>query len=426
MLNIAPPSPTRPPVRSPPAERENQAPELSAELAAAVGAVTGETAMIPGTTAAPFITAMQKAALAQAQKRERRIRWAKRGAIAFVAALALHLFITRIWYRSPTDELLEREGNQLADTMLGLHSSHTQPLRIDRVVVREVDRVDASRIRYTADVTLSLRASLYTPAVTNGTAEYRTMQQSLQLARQRDLKLKLLPSDTLPPQLPLLLQLSHRAGETILAHVPFEARRFGWRWRIPPPSLALHTTSRGFEGMTLDQFTRAPFLIFNSEHLVEMRARVRAARDYIRAVALEFQKQGGDNLMVEEPVATPAEIMAGREAVDPNAVAEPAAPVITVPTPDARALDSANRPAVDPSASATIVVPRPNGMKPAEAADAANRPAFDPNAPAAPGTRPRAIEPVPPPATDEADRPAVDPNAPAIAVPSPQRPNGRN
>ena len=68
------------------------------------------------------------------------------------------------------------------------------------------------------------------------------LQESLQWAREQELKLAALTLSARPPppELPRLLQLLHRAGEPVVVRVPFEATKVGWGWRIKPPQLASH------------------------------------------------------------------------------------------------------------------------------------------------------------------------------------------
>jgi hypothetical protein len=158
--------------------------------------------------------------------------------VVTVLAVALHLSVTRVLYRPPS---LESHVQVLPEMVLPFYSSSRQPLQPGPVVFAETDRVDANRIRYAAEVTLRLRVPLYVPASTNGNAAYRQLQESMQLARHRDIKFSLFKAEESPPHpdLPLLLQMSHRAGDSIVVRMPFEARRYGWKWRLLPAQIPL-------------------------------------------------------------------------------------------------------------------------------------------------------------------------------------------
>jgi len=155
-------------------------------------------------------------------------------------------------------------------------------------------------------VTLRLRKPLYVPAVTNGTAQYRRLQQALLTARDQELRFNLFNASGAPeiPTLPLLLQQSHRAGETIVVRVPFTARRFGWSWRIDAPQLALNLANRVLEGDSLERYAGLPHLIFGSPAaLADVRQRVKLANNYLLAVAKTVQRQAEVVAVVDTPAA---------------------------------------------------------------------------------------------------------------------------
>lgn len=374
----APLRPTRAP--APPSKAVGTPPEkknaISEDLAAAVAAAT---AALPGTTAAPFITILQKEALARELRRQARIRWAIRAGIIAAAAVMLHFAVTRWLYRAPSGAALQAHARDLAQMLVPLHTTPLQPLQAGQAVVSLSDRVTSSRIRYAAEVTMHLAQPLYVPAATNGTAAYRLMQQSLQAAREQDIKLKLFENKEGPaaPELPLLIQVAHRAGERMTVRVPFEARRFGWHWRIDSAQLALRTTNRNFEGATIDRYARVPHMIFGGAGtLAEIRRLTQLARTYIIAVSKEVQKHA-NAAAVEAPLdpaladAPPFEATLQAEAlVDPNAPAF---------DPDAPAIEAAATAPVDRDAAPTTVDPNapalddPAAHKPAQAAGPVNR-----------------------------------------------------
>lgn len=326
-----------------PADAAPEMRPVSDELAAAVEAATAE---MPGTTAAPFIGIMQREALARELRRQARVRWMIRGAIAAAVVVVFHFAITRFFYRAPSESALQAYADALTHAVVPLHSTSLQPLVPAGTVVTMTDHVSTNRIRYAAEVGLRLSQPLYIPAVSNGTAAYRQMQQSLQYARERDLKFKIFEGKDgpAPPEMPMLIQVAHRAGERVTVRVPFEARRFGWHWRIEPAMLALRSTDRSFDGATIQRFVRSPYLVFGAPGTMgDMRRRIQLARAYIIALTKEVQKRA-DAEAIESPLDPAIAFMTA---------ADPDAPAVAV-DPDAAAVDP-DAPAVDPNAPA---VPR--------------------------------------------------------------------
>lgn len=308
-------------------------PQVSAELQAAVAAVTAQT-LAPGMTAAPFISAMQKEAVAREMKRAFRVRLAKIATVAAVFLFAVHFSLTRTVFHTPFESQVRAHLKSLPEAVLAQYSSERQPMRADGVVVAQADQIDGSTMRYVAAVTLRLRKPLYIPAVTNGTMAYRRLQESLIAARDQEMRFNLFPPNLAPelPELPLLLQPTHQAGETIVVRVPFTARRFGWTWRLGTPSVALRNASRILDGDSIDRYAGTPFLIFGGpETLVEIRNRTKQANNYVVAVAKAVQRQAFVTAVVEKPVESPIqpddatlpleESPAGSEGFDPNAPA---------------------------------------------------------------------------------------------------------
>ncbi|MEX2044658.1 MAG: hypothetical protein WD941_04840, partial [Opitutus sp.] len=272
--------------------------EISAELAAAVAAAS---AGMPGSTAAPFITAMQLEQGRRELRRQALMRLTWIGCAVLAALIALHFGVTRWLIRAPSLEALENYAEGLAVAVLPLYSSAQQSLQSAGATTRQAERIDPNRLRYVGEVTLRLRQPLYGPAASNGTILYRQLQQSLQVARARDLKHKLFPIGTGPevPELPLLIQMTHRAGEIMVVRVPFEAKRFGWTWRIEPPQLERRMVDRTFEGSGVDRYARVPYIIFGPrEAMADIRRRLQMARAYIVAVTREVQKSADAEAVV--------------------------------------------------------------------------------------------------------------------------------
>lgn len=284
---MPPPVPTPPPAARPsvPAQRKI----LSADLAAAVDAVDAELA---GVTAAPFITAMHREAALIERRRElwRRV-WLGSAAVA-AGGVLLWLMSVFAFNREPAGEALAIYAQKTMAEVLAVMSSATLPLASDGATCVLKDRLDRTHLRYEVQVTLRLRKDLVVLAMTNGTASYRQLQESVAIAQQTDLKLGLFAEGVVPraPELPRLLQVVRHAGEPVVVRVPFQAERFGSRWRLLPPQLGLRLLSHPLEGEPIERFAGSPHLLFGSpESLLEVRRLMKAARDYIIAVQKEAQ-----------------------------------------------------------------------------------------------------------------------------------------
>ncbi|HUR58258.1 MAG TPA: hypothetical protein VM029_11150 [Opitutaceae bacterium] len=357
------------PVKAAPRKPAPPPKPLSEELAAAVAVVLGgATEGAPGLTTTPF-TLLEREAVSRVERRIQRIKFAKIGAWALLGAFILHFAITRVFYRTPTDDALQAYGQKMAGTVVPYYSSLLQPFQVDGTVVALNEAVDSKHLRYAVEVTLRLRESLYKPAFTNGTASYRQLQESLQSARAQELKFKLLEGKEGPeaPALPLLIQVSHRAGDTLVVRVPFEARRFGWAWRLGAPLLASRSTNRRIEGDALQRFASSPYLVYESSGtLSEIRRRSALARNYIIAVTKEVQKRSNVQAVADGPILAAQSAPIARPPILPSVAGEVALPAAATQA----AIDpNASLAGFDPDAPA-IVVP---GLTPKE---------FDPNAPA--------------------------------------------
>ncbi len=312
--------------------------------------------MPTGTSTAPFITVGQKEALQRELRRRSIVRIGWIGVASLVGLAALHLVITRLVFRAPSAEALQDYAQALGVAVVPLYSSAQQPLQLAGTTVSRVERIDSSRRWYTAEVRLELRQPLYAPAMTNGTILYRQLQQSLQVARERDLKHNLISPEAGPqaPDMPILIQMTHRAGEPLIVRVPFEARRFGWTWRIEPPQLMRRVANRTFEGSAIERYGNVPHIVFGPRNsMTEIRRRMRDARTYIVAVTKLVQRSADAEAIVEIPGVDPS--MADAPALDPG-MPDPDAPAIDPDAPaidpDAPALDPELPPAVDPNAEA--------------------------------------------------------------------------
>jgi hypothetical protein len=322
---VEPVARTRKPVTPKPAA-------LSSDLAAALAAVNAA-AEVAGVTAAPFISVMQKQAVAREVKRIRRLRVAMWVGIAAVVCGLLHVAVTQVFYRIPAPPEVQTHAEQLKADLLPLYSTARQPLQVDTVKVSKPERIAGGRMRYVAEVTLRLRKPLYVPAASNGTAAYRQLQVSLQAARDQELRYNLFAEADAPevPDLPMLLQTSHRAGDAIVVKVPFEARRFGWRWKLEAAQTGRRVANRGFDGNALEFFGDAQYLIYSPQSLGEVRQRTKAAREYVTAVTKEVQRQAGGRAVAEAiPDIALAEATSDT-AVEHAPAINPDAPAIELP-----------------------------------------------------------------------------------------------
>lgn len=327
-------------IRKPAADNKETA--MAAELAAAVATVTAQVA-VPGSSTSPFITAKQREAVARELKRRSRIRHARFAGLAAIALVGLHFFVTRVASRTPAPAALQAHIQSLPDALLPFFSSTRQPLQVDGVTIVQADQIDGQHYRYVANVTLRLRKPLYAPATTNGTATYRRLQEALQAALEQQMRFNIFSSSEEPdvPEMPLLLQRMHQAGETISIRVPFIARRFGWRWRLDAPQVALHTANRMLQGDSLDRYADTPYLIFGApETLAEVRARIKQASKYVVEVAKAVQRHA-DVPAIQDPNALPALADAPALPAEATAVAAQA--------------NIESRPAVDPDAPAIVL-----------------------------------------------------------------------
>jgi hypothetical protein len=202
-------------------------------------------------------------------------------------------------------------------------------------------------------LTLRLQKSLYVPAVSNGTVMYRRLQEAVMMAREQEMRYNLFPASNGPayPELPLLLQRTHQAGETFTVRVPFMARRFGWHWRLEAPPLELRVANRVLEGDSLDHYAGTPNLIFGGPStLPEVRQRIKEANAYLLAVAKAVQRRADVVAVEPEPADKPAQ-----PDDDTRSVADrPALPVEIDPNAPARTEE------VDPNAPARIEKVDPN------------------------------------------------------------------
>jgi len=343
---------------------------ISSELAAAVAAVNAEVSSTPGSTTS-FLSPRQREIALREAKRQARWRSVRFVAMAAAGLVCLHFAVTRFFCRAPSEDAVAAHLQSLPETLLPYFSTARQPLQADGVTITQADQIDAQHIRYVATVTLRLRKPLYVGAVTNGTAQYRRLQEAVQRAQAQESRLKLFTDTETPdaPSLPMLLQRSHQEGETVVVRVPFIARRFGWQWRLEEPQLGLRVANRVLEGDSLDRYGDAPYLIFGGPAtLAEVRRRTKIANNYVLAVAKEVQRHADGEAIAEtapaHPIADraatvaladlPAQPAGAEQVLDASLADQPAQPA------DTSSADLANveaRPAIDPNAPAVFLAP---------------------------------------------------------------------
>ncbi len=332
--------------------RDNSKPEserqsVSDELARVLATIASENAA-PSVSSAPFYTAQQRTVALQQNRRRRQLKFARIAACLVFGFVVLHLAITRILLRTPADHQLEARAQAVATGVLPFYSTASVPLHVDGATVELQDRVDGTHLRFLVRVTLRLRQPLFAPANSNGTAAYRTAQHSLESARLLEKKLAGQPVTLpLPPEMPPLLQLVHRAGEPVVVTVPLDAERFGWSWRFRPVRWENRRGELAFTGSSRDRFAASPHLIFNAPGVPALvREKTKAARNYIIAVMQAVRKIAEVEAAVEPTVAT---ALVNPDAIALPAFADPDAPAVPVTVdPDAPALPAP----VDPDAPA--------------------------------------------------------------------------
>jgi len=313
---------------------------VSDDLASALASLAKEYAPVAaGST--PFVSVKDKEAEVRAL---RRLAMRKLGKIAcgIVGGLVISYFLIGfIFYRRPSADELQAAVNETAQAVLLLETNELRPLAIESAepVLRDV--IDSRHVRYYAEITLRLRQSLYAPIQSNGTVVYDMLRESLRWAENQELKFNFFSfgNGPKPPVLPRLIQLVHRVGEPMVVRVPIETERFGWRWRLKPGSLANRTANRTFEGEIIDAFDDVPYLVFGlPSTMPDIRARTKAAQEFITAVAREIQKHADVEAVAPPPEPVVPVPVIGSEPVPANGLPfDPNKPAVlpgTSPKPD--------------------------------------------------------------------------------------------
>jgi hypothetical protein len=204
-----------------------------------------------------------------------------------LALVAGHELLQRIFNARPSEVRFTALGAEVAASLLGELDSPARPLRRDTEEVRLVAQLDSRRADYRLVVTLRLREALYGPADSNGAQAYLDLQGSVAEAHKRVVRERLFldhPELAAPPQLPVLLDRTHRAGERLVVELPVEARRAWWGWRLEPLTARRRISSPPFSGEIL-ALQPVPHLLFGEASARErMGGLLQAARAYVLAV----------------------------------------------------------------------------------------------------------------------------------------------
>lgn len=204
-----------------------------------------------------------------------------------LALAAGHELLQRLFNARPSETRLAALGAGVAAVLLDEFDSPARPLRRDAEEARLVAALDSRRADYRLVVTLRLRAALYGPADSNGAQAYLDLQGSVAEAHKRVVRERLFldhPELAAPPQLPLLLARTHRAGERLVIELPVVARRAWWGWRLEPLTARRRISSPPFTGEIL-AFQPLPHLLFGEAASRErMGELLQAARAYVLAV----------------------------------------------------------------------------------------------------------------------------------------------
>lgn len=314
---------------------------VSDELASALKALAAEYAPLPLTNS-PFVSVKQREAEARERRRLWRVRLGKFGAGLVVGLGLLYFLASLVLFRYPTEEALTVEVAKTAQAVVLRYTRGERPLEIAGAVPVFRQKIGARHVRYYAEVTLRLRQPLFGAGVSNGTVSYRQLQESLQWAKAQELKFNFfaLTGGPTAPELPRLIQEIHHRGEPMVVRVPFEAEQFGWRWRIKPPQFTYVAVDREFSGVTLEYFDATPYLIFGlPETMPIVRERMKAAKNFITAIAKEIQRHAdveavAEKSPVEDRPAVDAPPGAATGSILPPNPDKPAVVPATEPTPD--------------------------------------------------------------------------------------------
>lgn len=229
----------------------------------------------------------------EARRKREMIGMFKIGGYCLLGLVVLALAFESVRYvlnKVPAPEKLASLGSEVGVQVLHRFTTGQQPLEVESVESELLDR-SRSSAQYEYRVTLRLRGNLYGPADSNGAQPYLQMRRSLADAEALVLQKRLFldtPDVAQAPEMPMLIAVTHRAGERMIVRVPLEATRSVWSWRLRPDVDRARVSGRRFEGQAISRYHDTPHLIFGT---VETRERMRelmsAARKFILEVNAE-------------------------------------------------------------------------------------------------------------------------------------------
>lgn len=196
----------------------------------------------------------------------------------------------------PSAEQLANSSRTIGQEIWRLSDKPAQPLAFGSAQAFLFAGSGTRRAEFDVVTTLRLRADLYAPADSNGAQPYLMLQRSLAEAHAKVLKHSLMveaPALRAAPEMPLLLAMTHHAGEKLVVKVPLAAQRSGWNWTLAPVDFEQRRASRRLTGEVLANFGESPVLVFTTSSDRDiMRRKMEEARGYIIAVNTEMMKRG--------------------------------------------------------------------------------------------------------------------------------------
>jgi hypothetical protein len=232
----------------------------------------------------------------EARRRRDMIAMFKIGAYCLLGVLLLAAAFETLRYvlnPRPGENEFAALKEDIGAQVLRSFTSGEQPLEIGEIEVDEVDRT-RNRIDYELRVTLRLRMPLYAPADSNGAQPYLAMQRSLAESQSLVLQQRLFLENqelATAPEMPMLLAVTHRAGERRLVRVPVTATRSFWTWRVEPHPERARPIGAAFVGQALARYD-AKYLIFGDPEARDRMRRVMAdARRFILNVNAEHTRR---------------------------------------------------------------------------------------------------------------------------------------
>ncbi|MDD3180959.1 MAG: hypothetical protein PHQ04_11505 [Opitutaceae bacterium] len=214
-----------------------------------------------------------------------------------LAIVALIVFAPLLFVELPDAALLKEQSAQLAQQVLPLYNSASTPLSVASTREILLSHRGAWQATYEVEIALQLRQNLLAGATSNGAQPYLLLQQSLEEARFSVTKHRLYAEVSelrLPAELPMLLEVVHRAGEKLTIRLPLQAVRGVFGWHFLPVDLTQRRPSRQLGGAPLSFYESTPHLIFGrgGGDSTRIRELMREARAYVTTVNKELAQRG--------------------------------------------------------------------------------------------------------------------------------------